>query len=58
VCASPTRDSSSARTDAGGAGYEDVTFSVALNTVDFVGNENVAPHGLQPTALPIIYARC
>ena len=26
---------------AGGVGFEDVAFSVALNTVDFVGNENV-----------------
>ena len=41
VCASPTRSSSPFRSDAGGTGMEDVPFSVALNTVDFVGNENV-----------------
>ena len=41
VCASPTRAASPARTEAGGAGFEDVTFQIALNTVDFVGNENV-----------------
>ena len=43
VCASPTRSTSPKRTAAGpnAPGYEDVDFSVALNTVDFVGNANV-----------------
>ena len=41
VCSSPPKPTSAARTDAGGPGYEDLAFSVALNTVDFVGNENV-----------------
>ena len=41
VCSSPTRETSDARTDAGGPGYEDLSFSVALNTVDFVGNDNI-----------------
>ena len=41
VCDSPVRPNSPARSEAGGVGFEDVDFSVALNTVDFVGNENV-----------------
>ena len=41
VCASPLRPDSPFATSAGGVGYEDVPFSVALNTVDFVGNANV-----------------
>lgn len=42
VCDSPPRPDSLARTDVGGAGFEDVEFSVALNTVDFVGSANVS----------------
>ena len=41
VCASPLRAASAFASSAGGEGYEDVPFSVALNTVDFVGNANV-----------------
>ena len=42
VCASPTRLDSPERSGVNGAGYEDVYFSVALNTVDFVGSANVS----------------
>ena len=36
VCSSPPRPTSNRRSAAGGPGYEEVSFSVALNTVDFV----------------------